>query len=95
MSVGLYNAPASFERCMMSIFSDMIEKKYGGLLRLWENFRSLSRKSGQSLAEMPRNGPGTQLGELAYHSLRRNRSKTFSVRKRDRGGQGKNQSFIE
>jgi hypothetical protein len=26
MSFGLYNAPASFQRCMMSIFSDMIEK---------------------------------------------------------------------
>ena len=26
MSVGLCNAPASFQRCMMSIFSDMIEK---------------------------------------------------------------------
>jgi hypothetical protein len=26
MSFGLCNAPASFQRCMMSIFSDMIEK---------------------------------------------------------------------
>jgi hypothetical protein len=26
ISFGLYNAPASFQRCMMSIFSDMIEK---------------------------------------------------------------------
>jgi hypothetical protein len=25
MSFGLCNAPASFQRCMMSIFSDMIE----------------------------------------------------------------------
>ena len=26
MSFGLCNAPASFQRCMMSIFSDMIEE---------------------------------------------------------------------
>jgi hypothetical protein len=26
MSIGLYNAPASFQRCMMAIFSDLIEK---------------------------------------------------------------------
>jgi hypothetical protein len=26
MSFGLYNAPASFQRCMMAIFSDLIEK---------------------------------------------------------------------
>jgi hypothetical protein len=26
MSFGLYNTPASFQRCMMSIFSDMIEE---------------------------------------------------------------------
>jgi hypothetical protein len=26
MSFGLCNAPVSFQRCMMSIFSDMIEK---------------------------------------------------------------------
>jgi hypothetical protein len=26
MSFGLYNAPTSFQRCMMSIFSDMIEE---------------------------------------------------------------------
>ena len=31
MSFGLCNAPTSFQRCMMSIFSDMIEKNYGGL----------------------------------------------------------------
>jgi hypothetical protein len=26
MSFGLFNAPASFQRCMMAIFSDLIEK---------------------------------------------------------------------
>jgi hypothetical protein len=26
MPFGLYNAPATFQRCMMSIFSDMVEK---------------------------------------------------------------------
>ena len=26
MPFGLYNAPATFQRCMLSIFSDMIEK---------------------------------------------------------------------
>ena len=26
MSFGLYNAPVTFQRCMMSIFSDMVEQ---------------------------------------------------------------------
>ena len=26
MPFGLYNAPATFQRCMMAIFSDMVEK---------------------------------------------------------------------
>ena len=29
MPFGLYNAPATFQRCMMSIFQDMNEKFFG------------------------------------------------------------------
>jgi len=40
---------------------------YGQFLDLWDDLRSLTRKFGQSLAEMPRKGPGTQLGEMSFH----------------------------
>jgi hypothetical protein len=33
MSFGLYNAPASFQRCMMSTFFDMIEENHGSFHR--------------------------------------------------------------
>ena len=40
---------------------------HGRLLCLWNDLRSLSRKFGQSLAEMPREGPNPQLGEMLVH----------------------------
>jgi hypothetical protein len=70
ISFRLCNAPASFQRCMTSIFSDMIEETMEGdgrLFRLWENFRSLSREFRQGLAKVPRKGPGIILGEVLGH----------------------------
>ncbi|RVW82202.1 Retrovirus-related Pol polyprotein from transposon 17.6 [Vitis vinifera] len=32
MPFGLSNAPATFQRCMLSIFSDMVERIYGSLM---------------------------------------------------------------
>ena len=40
---------------------------HGRLLGLWDDLRSLSRKFRQSLAEMPREGPDPQLGEMSVH----------------------------
>nr|GEY54293.1 reverse transcriptase domain-containing protein [Tanacetum cinerariifolium] len=46
MPFGLCNAPGTFQRCMVAIFHDMIEKNdgslYGRLLGLWEFNRNLS-----------------------------------------------------
>nr|GEW05132.1 DNA-directed DNA polymerase [Tanacetum cinerariifolium] len=38
---GLYNAPGTFQRCMMAIFHDMIEKRWKSLWTTsWEKFRN-------------------------------------------------------
>ena len=54
--------------------------------RFGDDLRSLSRKFRQSLAEMPREGPNPQLGEMSVHGPWRHCFRTLSVRKRDRGG---------
>ena len=59
---------------------------HGWFFSLWNNLWSLSRKFGQSLAEMPRKGPDHQLGEMPFYGSWRHRLTTLGVRERDRGG---------
>ncbi|RVW74063.1 Transposon Ty3-G Gag-Pol polyprotein [Vitis vinifera] len=68
MPFGLCNAPATFQRCMLSIFSDMVERimevfmdditVYGGtfeecLINLEAFFTDALKKTGAQLGEMP------------------------------------------
>ena len=65
---------------------------HGRFLGLWNDFWSLSRKFGQSLAEMLRKGSNPRLGEMPFHGRWRHHLRTLDVRERDRGGQGENWS---
>ena len=91
MSFGLCNAPASFQRCMMSIFLDMIEEIMEIFMDdfsvYWKTFDQCLANL-DSLEKMPRKRPSTQLGEVPLHGLTRHRLSTLGVRERHRGGQG-------
>lgn len=56
MSFGLCNTPATFQRCMMSIFSDMVENIIEvfmeDFLSLWKIIRGMSQSFGESVAVM-------------------------------------------
>ncbi|GJV21969.1 reverse transcriptase domain-containing protein [Tanacetum coccineum] len=55
MPFGLCNAPGTFQRCMMAIFQDMIEKNdgslYGQLFGLWEFIRKLPFSCRQDVSK--------------------------------------------
>jgi hypothetical protein len=90
MSFGLCNAPASFQWCMMSIFSEMIEKNHGGvhgwLYCLWQNLWWLFREFRQSLTMVWRKALSPGLGKMPLCGSGRNSARTQGVRTGDRSG---------
>jgi hypothetical protein len=84
-----YDVPASFQCCMMSIFSDMIEQtwKYS-----WTSSQFMERPSRNALKILIKflNGVPRRIlfsiGKMPFHGKRRDYSRTQGVRTRDRGG---------
>ena len=101
MSFRLCNAPASFQRCMMSIFSDMIEKimevfmddftVYGKTFSdcLENSLHRLFGEFKQGLTTVRRKAFSPELGEMPFYGLGRNTARIQGVRPWDRGGQSK------
>ena len=76
MPFGLCNAPTTFQRCMMSIFSDMVEQNNRGIYGwffcfwwlIWSLFESLVRSSQKMWTLQPcaKLGKMTLYGERGY-----------------------------
>ena len=83
MSFGLCNAPASFERCMMSIFSDMIEEIMevfmDDFLVYGKTFDHCLENLDKVLQRCQEKRLIAQLGKMSFHGLRGHRSRTLSV----------------
>ena len=80
MPFGLCNAPGTFQRCMMAIFSDMVERTIEVFMDDFsvvglsfddclENLRAVLRRCEETQ-------PSAQLGEVSLHGTRRYRSRS-------------------
>jgi hypothetical protein len=86
MPFGLCNAPASFQRCMMALFSEFIEE----IVKLFmDDFSIYDKTFADCLANLdkvlPRWGRllGAKLGEMSLHGETRNSVGTHDIREGD------------
>ena len=85
MDFGVCNAPAMFQRCMLSIFSDLVE-------RIMEVYMDDITVYGGSFEDQPRNCPaqvhreklGIELGKMPFYGQPGNCARAYYFRKRDR-----------
>nr|GEV17109.1 reverse transcriptase domain-containing protein [Tanacetum cinerariifolium] len=93
MPFGLCNAPGTFQRCMMAIFHDMIEKTMKVFMDDFSVFRNSSSTSLSHLEKMLKRCEDTnllsKLGEESLHDQRGHRTTPFrskSMRIKSSGG---------
>ena len=89
MPFGLCNAPGTFQRCMMAIFSDMVKRTievfmddFSVLGRSFDNFLKNLR---QALIRCEETNLVTELGEVSLHGEGRHCIGAPDIRKRNRG----------
>ena len=70
MPIGLCNAPATFQRCMMSMFSDLVEEVMEIFINDFTVYGSTA-KFGDSTSQVPRKEPSSELGKMPFHGDRR------------------------
>ena len=82
MSFGLCNTPASFQRCMVSIFSSMIEE----IMKVFMDDFSVYGKTFNDCLENQTNfckdvrkSTGLKLGKMSFHGQRRHSAQTLGV----------------
>ena len=72
MLVGLYNALATFQRCMMSMFSDLVEKVMEIFMDDFSLYGSSFefRKFGNSTSKVSRQKSSSELGKIPFYGNR-------------------------
>ena len=89
MPFGLCNALGTFQRCMMVIFSDMIEHILEILMDdffvFGDSYEGISREFKESTGEMSGEKVSAELGEVSLHGDTRDCVRTHSLERRNGG----------